>query len=70
MFVLCVIGLASYSESLGNKLCQLTVAAYCDPAKIQNWSCVPCKSASLVMTNVKTFVNSSMDTLGFIGTST
>ena len=61
---------ASYSETLGHKLCMLTVAAYCNPAKIQNWTCPPCKSSPLVMTNVKTFINSSMDTLGFIGTST
>ena len=61
---------ASYSESLGNKLCMLTVAAYCNPAKIVNWSCPPCKASPLVMTNIKTFVNSSSDTLGFIATST
>ena len=60
---------ATYSQVLGNKLCMLTVASYCNPAKIENWSCIPCKSSPLVMSNVKTFVNSSMDTLGFIGTS-
>jgi hypothetical protein len=61
---------AQYNEQVANKLCHLTVASYCKKADVEKWACAPCKNSPLVMTNVKTFENSSMDTLGYIGTST
>ncbi len=61
---------AQYNEQVANKLCHLTVASYCRKADVEKWACAPCKNSPLVMTNVRTFENSSMDTLGFIGTST
>lgn len=61
---------AAYNETLAEKLCRLTVASYCRKAKVENWSCTPCKNSPIAMTNVQTFENSSMDTLGYIGTST
>ena len=60
---------ASYSETLGKNLCMLTVASYCNPTKINNWSCPPCQASALKMSNVKVITNSTMDTLGFIATS-
>lgn len=60
---------ASYNQTLGEKLCRLTVASYCRKAEVEKWSCGPCKNSPLAMTNVQTFENSSMDTLGYIGTS-
>lgn len=60
---------ASYNQTLGEKLCRLTVASYCKKADVEKWSCLPCKNSPIAMTNVQTFENSSMDTLGFIGTS-
>jgi hypothetical protein len=68
--VLIFLSCASYTEQLGEKLCRLTVASYCRKADVEKWACGPCKNSPLVMTNVRTFENSSMDTLGFIGTST
>lgn len=67
-----ILGLAcaQYNEQVANKLCHLTVASYCRKADVEKWACAPCKNSPLVMTNVRTFENSSMDTLGFIGTST
>jgi hypothetical protein len=61
---------SQYNEQLGSKLCHLTVASYCRKADVEKWNCAPCKNSPLAMTNVRTFENSSMDTLGFIGTST
>jgi hypothetical protein len=60
---------ASYNQTLGEKLCRLTVASYCRKAEVEKWSCGPCKNSPIAMTNVQTFENSSMDTLGYIGTS-
>lgn len=60
---------ASYNKALGEKLCRLTVASYCRKAEVEKWSCGPCKNSPIAMTNVQTFENSSMDTLGYIGTS-
>lgn len=66
---LLIIVLSNYSETLGEKLCRLTVASYCKKAEVEKWSCTPCKNSPLALTNVRTFENSTMDTLGFIGTS-
>jgi len=66
---LIVLSFAAYNEALGEKLCRLTVASYCKKAEVEKWSCTPCKNSPLALKNVKTFENSSMDTLGFIGTS-
>jgi hypothetical protein len=60
---------ASYNQTLGEKLCRLTVASYCRKAEVEKWACAPCKNSPIAMTNVQTFENSSMDTLGYIGTS-
>lgn len=60
---------AAYNEALAEKLCHLAVASYCRKADVEKWNCAPCKNSPLALTNVKTFENSSMDTLGFIGTS-
>lgn len=67
--MLLAFSMAQYNEQIANKLCHLTVASYCRKADVEKWDCVPCKNSPLVMTNVKTFENSSKDTLGFIGTS-
>jgi hypothetical protein len=67
--ILLFLGLASYNEGLGQKLCKLAVASYCKQSAVASWSCAPCKSAPLGMSNIKLFINSSADTLGFIGTS-
>lgn len=67
--LLLVAVLGQYNEQVASKLCHLTVASYCRKADVEKWACAPCKNSPLVMTNVRTFENSSMDTLGFIGTS-
>lgn len=59
----------SYNQTLGEKLCRLTVASYCRKAEVEKWACGPCKNSPIAMNNVQTFENSSMDTLGYIGTS-
>jgi len=46
------------------------VASYCKKAEVEQWNCAPCKNSPLKLNNVHTFENSSMDTLGYIGTST
>ena len=71
--ILCLLlfaALGQYNEQVANKLSHLTVASYCKKADVEKWACAPCKNSPLVMTNVRTFENSSMDTLGFIGIST
>ena len=54
---------------MANKLCYLTVAAYCKAPTIENWSCLPCKAAPMPVQNIKAIINSTSDTLGFIATS-
>jgi len=76
--LLIIIPSASYTELLGQKLCRLTLASHCKKAEVEShckkaevekWACGPCKNSALAMKNVKTFENSCMDTLGYIGTS-
>ena len=69
VLLLLSLALAGYSPDLANKLGRLTVASYCRKAEVERWDCTPCKNSPLVLDNVKTFENSTMDTLGFIGTS-
>lgn len=38
---------AQYNPELSKNLCQLTVASYCKPTKLIDWSCLPCKNSVL-----------------------
>jgi hypothetical protein len=58
-----------YNQQLGLNLCQLTVASYCNPQRLQDWSCGPCQTSGIKIDNVQTFRNSSGNVIGFIGTS-
>lgn len=59
----------TYNSDLGSKLCRLTVASYCAPAKVKDWSCRPCNDSPIKLMNVQPFYNSTGDVLGMIGTS-
>ena len=61
---------AAYNADLGYKLCRLTVASYCAPAKVKDWSCRPCNDSPIKLQNAQPFYNSTGDVLGMIGTST
>ena len=39
--------LAQYNPDLSKNLCQLTVASYCRPTSILDWSCNSCKNSPL-----------------------
>lgn len=68
--VISAIGCQSYyDQELAINLCRLTVASYCNPAKIKDWTCKPCADAPLKMDNVQIFKNSTGAVVGFIGTS-
>jgi hypothetical protein len=69
IFVLSCMSYAQYNQELSKELCYLAVAAYCKPVKLLDWSCEPCRSSFLQMGNVTLFVNSTQNTLGFIGVS-
>lgn len=70
LLFLTIITLASaYNADLGLKLCRLTVASYCAPAKVKDWSCRPCNDSPIKLTNAMPFYNSTGDVLGMIGTS-
>ncbi len=58
-----------YNPVLSRDLCQLTVAAYCVPISVLNWSCGPCKNSPLQIKNVTLFLNASKDTAGYIAVS-
>jgi hypothetical protein len=45
--LLSLLALSQYNPDLSKNLCQLTVASYCRPTKIVDWSCGPCKTSSL-----------------------
>ncbi len=72
---LCILLLAilasiyAYSPDLGQKLCRLTVASYCAPSKVKDWSCKPCNDSPIKLSNVQPFYNSTGDVLGLIGVS-
>lgn len=59
----------NYNQDLGISLCQLAVASYCAPARVQAWTCKPCYDSNIKMEHVQTFKNSSGEVVGFIGTS-
>jgi hypothetical protein len=61
--------LGAYDPNLGYNLCRLTVASYCNPAKVKNWTCQACLSSPIKLSNVTPFHNSTGDVLGIIGTS-
>lgn len=61
--------LSAYDATLGHNLCRLTVASYCKPAKVKDWSCKPCNDSPIKLANVVPFYNSTGDVLGLIGTS-
>lgn len=67
-FLVCV-SFAQYNPELSKDLCQLTVASYCRPTKLIDWSCGPCKNSVLQIQNVSLFINSTMATLGYISVS-
>lgn len=69
VLILVALASANYSQVLGERLARLSLASYCKRSDVEKWTCGPCKNSKLNMTNVKTFENSSMDTLGFIGVS-
>ena len=62
--------LTTYNSDFGHKLCRLTVASYCAPAKVKDWTCKPCVDSPIKLSHVKPFNNSTGDVLGLIGTST
>ena len=63
------IALDAYDSTLGHNLCKLTVASYCKPAKVKDWTCRPCTDSPIKLANVVPFYNSTGDVLGLIGTS-
>jgi hypothetical protein len=67
--VFAVLASTQYNPDLSKSLCELTVASYCRPTKIVDWSCVPCKNSNLEITNISLFVNSTKATLGYIAIS-
>lgn len=60
----------NYSPQMGYNLCRLTVASYCAPSKVKDWSCKPCNDSPIKLTNAQPFYNSTGDVLGMIGVST
>lgn len=58
-----------YNQELGLNLCHLAIASYCNPQKVQDWSCGPCLNSAIKMDNVQVFRNSSGNIVGFVGTS-
>lgn len=69
IFFLAYVSLAQYNPELSKELCQLTVASYCRPTKLVDWSCLPCKNSPLQIQNVSLFINSTQATLGYIAIS-
>ena len=70
LVLLCIsLVVAKYSQTLGEKLCRLAVASYCNKEKVADWTCKPCTSAPVKLTHVQLFFNSSGDTAGFIAIS-
>ena len=67
--ILVVFGAAQYNPELSKDLCELTVASYCRPTKLIDWSCTPCKNSNLEISNVSLFINSTQATLGYIAIS-
>lgn len=61
--------LSTYDATLGFDLCKLTVASYCHPIKVKDWSCGPCANSPIKLSNVDHFSNSTGDVLGIIGIS-
>ena len=61
--------LSQYNPDLSKSLCELTVASYCRPTKILDWSCAPCQNSGLQIQNISLFVNSTKATLGYIAVS-
>lgn len=59
----------AYNADLGYKMCRLTVASYCAPSKVKDWSCKPCNDSPIKLTNAQPFYNSTGDVLGMIGIS-
>ena len=45
--LLLVLVFSQYNPDLSKNLCQLTVASYCKPTKLVDWSCGPCKASPL-----------------------
>ena len=60
---------SQYNPELSKNLCQLTVASYCRPTLLLDWSCGPCKNSPLEVQNITLFVNSTKATLGYIAIS-
>lgn len=67
--LLAILASTQYNPDLSKSLCELTVASYCRPNKIVDWSCAPCKNSNLEITNISLFVNSTKATLGYIAIS-
>ena len=44
LFCICLVT-ANYSENLGEKLCRLAVASYCNKERVADWTCKPCVNA-------------------------
>ena len=61
--------LSQYNPDLSKSLCELTVASYCRPTKILDWSCAQCQNSGLQIQNISLFVNSTKATLGYIAVS-
>lgn len=70
LFGLSVLTFCTYNPDLGAKFCRLTVASYCSPPKVKDWTCKPCVDSPIKLNNVLPFANSTGDVLGLIATST
>ena len=67
--LLVCLAFTQYNPELSKSLCELTVASYCRPTKILDWSCAPCQNSGLQIQNISLFVNSTKATLGYIAVS-
>ncbi len=67
--LLACLAMTQYNPDLSKSLCELTVASYCRPTKLIDWSCNACKNSQLQIQNVSLFINSTKATLGYISIS-
>ena len=53
LFALLSISLSTYDPDLGEKLCKLTVASYCNKDKVADWTCKPCEASPIKLDHVR-----------------
>ena len=47
-----ILAQSSYDQDLGEKLCRLSVASYCNVQKVASWTCKPCLTSPIKLINV------------------